>query len=214
MQEQAGFLNQRNRSPAGVAIVAGLHGAAIAALILFPPSFIVHEMPVFPLIPITETPPPPPVEVKEAPPVARAERPVTRPETEVATQTTNETIFTRTGTDDPKPIDPPPLPKGEEIVPPTAPVLTDAVIDPRVPFQPDYPARMARQEIEGVVVVRVLIGADGRVKAVEQVSATDPAFFEATKRQALRAWRFRPATRDGVAVESWRTMRVKFEMQA
>ncbi|OHT17736.1 Gram-negative bacterial tonB protein [Sphingomonas haloaromaticamans] len=73
---------------------------------------------------------------------------------------------------------------------------------------------MARQEIEGVVVVRVLIGADGRVKAVEQVSTTDPAFFEATKRQALRAWRFRPATRDGVAVESWRTMRVKFEMQA
>ena len=93
-------------------------------------------------------------------------------------------------------------------------MLTTAAIDARAPFQPSYPSRLARQDIEGVAVVRVLIGSDGRVKAVEQVSATDPEFFEATRTQAMRHWRFKPATRDGVAVESWRTMTVRFELKA
>ncbi|RYE01614.1 MAG: TonB family protein, partial [Sphingomonadales bacterium] len=63
------------------------------------------------------------------------------------------------------------------------------------------------------VSVRVLIGTDGRVKAVEQVSATSTAFFEATKRQALGKWRFKPATRGGVPQESWKTMSVRFELK-
>jgi len=60
------------------------------------------------------------------------------------------------------------------------------------------------------VVVRVLVGTDGRVKAIERVSATSDAFFAATRRQALSQWRFRPATRDGVGVESWYRMSVTF----
>ncbi|TAJ41295.1 MAG: energy transducer TonB, partial [Chitinophagaceae bacterium] len=49
--------------------------------------------------------------------------------------------------------------------------------------------------------------------AVEMVSAAHPGFFEATRKQALRYWKFRPATRDGVATESWRTMTVRFTIQ-
>lgn len=60
----------------------------------------------------------------------------------------------------------------------------------------------------------MLIGTDGRVKQVERVSAASEAFWQATERQALSRWRFRPALRDGVAVESWRTMTVRFEMTA
>lgn len=56
----------------------------------------------------------------------------------------------------------------------------------------------------------MLVGADGRVKAVERVSATSDAFFTATRRQALSQWRFRPATRDGAAIESWYRMSVTF----
>jgi protein TonB len=58
----------------------------------------------------------------------------------------------------------------------------------------------------------VLIGIDGRVKAVEQVRATSPAFFEATKRHAIRNWRFKPATRGGTPQESWKVMNVRFEL--
>ena len=101
------------------------------------------------------------------------------------------------------------------VEPPAPPKLVLAQLDQRYMgvFQPDYPARAQREGVEGVAVVRVLIGVDGRVKAVELVSTDDPAFFEATKRRALAKWRFKAATRGGVAEESWKEMRVRFEIK-
>ena len=112
-----------------------------------------------------------------------------------------------TGTGPPVPLDPP--------VAPPRPKLVLADIDPRFAgaFQPDYPAREQRGGIEGAAKVRVLIGTDGRVKAVELISADSPAFFEATKRRALAKWRFKPATRGGVPEESWKVMTVRFEIR-
>jgi protein TonB len=105
------------------------------------------------------------------------------------------------------PFDPP--------APPARPPLVLADLDPRFAagFQPDYPAREQRGGIEGVARVRVLIGTDGRVKAVELVSTDSPGFFEETKRRALAKWRFKPATRGGVAEESWKAMTVRFEIK-
>ena len=68
---------------------------------------------------------------------------------------------------------------------------------------------MIRAEMEGFATVRVLIGTDGRVK---QVEASDTAFLDATRKQALSKWRFLPATRDGEPVESWREMTVRFQL--
>lgn len=94
------------------------------------------------------------------------------------------------------------------------PVFRGAQINPRYAgaLQPVYPPGMIREEREGVVTVRVLVGADGRVKALEAVRADAPAFLEATRKQALSKWRFLPATRDGEPVESWREMTVRFEL--
>ena len=71
---------------------------------------------------------------------------------------------------------------------------------------------MIRAEMEGFATVRVLIGTDGRVKQVEAVKASDTAFLDATRKQALSKWRFLPATRDGEPVESWREMTVRFQL--
>ncbi|MET0239967.1 MAG: energy transducer TonB [Sphingobium sp.] len=100
------------------------------------------------------------------------------------------------------------------VEPPIQPKLVDARIDRRFAdaFQPAYPPAMIRQEAEGSVTVRVSIGADGRVLDVALVEAASPAFFEATKRQALSRWRFLPATRDGVPVASERVMTVHFRL--
>lgn len=106
---------------------------------------------------------------------------------------------------------------GTVVEPPKpAPVFVDAKVDPRyaAQFQPLYPSRERFAENEGRVTVRVLIGTDGRVKAVERQFATGDAFFDATRDRALRYWRFRPATRDGVAVEAWREMTVRFELES
>ena len=110
-----------------------------------------------------------------------------------------------TGTTEAMPFDPPK----------PAPVLVEASPDPRGmrEFQPDYPASERRLGHEGAVTVRVLIGVDGRVKAVEGVRSANEAFLDATRRQALSKWRFRPATRDGVPYESWRVMTVRFVLE-
>lgn len=100
-------------------------------------------------------------------------------------------------------------------LPPQAAPFIVAEVDPRYApsFQPEYPASEQRREVEGIVRVRVLIGTDGRVKAVELVSSDSPGFFEATKRRALTKWRFKPATRGGIAEESWKEMTVRFQIR-
>lgn len=104
----------------------------------------------------------------------------------------------------------------EAFLPPVAPqpVLMDARINPRYAgaLEPAYPPGMIRAEREGVVTIRVLIGIDGRIKDVMAIRADDDEFLEATRKQALAKWRFLPATRDGVPVESWREMTVRFEL--
>ncbi len=99
--------------------------------------------------------------------------------------------------------------------PPLPMPLIGAQRDPRFAdgYQPEYPSQELRAQRDGTVSVRVLIGTDGRVKAVEQINATSAAFFEATKRQALGKWRFKPATRGGIPQESWKTMSVRFELK-
>lgn len=103
-------------------------------------------------------------------------------------------------------------------LPPLAPihdsVFSAARINPGYTnaLQPLYPPGMIRAEMEGFATVRVLIGTDGRVKQVEAVKASDTAFLDATRKQALSKWRFLPATRDGEPVESWREMTVRFQL--
>lgn len=208
-------------SPASLAAAIAINAAMIAALITSAPKiFTAPDVP-FTAYPVDADPPPPPpepekrVESKQPtpdplpytpPPIERA---LTPPDTMIGSVDPQPKVdvFQPPATGDPGsgtlPLDPPK----------PAPVLVDAKPDPRSVFQPDYPPAERRAGAEGAVTVRVLIGADGRVKAVEQVRAASPAFFEATRRQALNRWRFAPATRDGVPVESWRVMTVRFVLE-
>ncbi len=103
----------------------------------------------------------------------------------------------------------------ERIIVAPAPVWREAVRDPRYAnrFQPDYPSAMQREGTEGRCPVTVTIAASGRVTAVRDNGCANDAFLRATERQALRAWRFRPATRDGVAVESTQDVAVMFRIE-
>lgn len=205
------------RHPVAALFAVGLPAALVVAVALSP--MIVERIPktdpmVGTLIKLPKPPPPPPEPTPDAKPV---------PRTASATDTVKPVVATTPFTDNRvvqgpvipdiipvdlgppvKPVDPPPLPK-----------LVFADLDPRFAgsFQPDYPAREQRGGIEGAAKVRVLIGTDGRVKAVELVSTDSPGFFEETKRRALAKWRFKPATRGGVPEESWKVMTVRFEIK-
>lgn len=116
-------------------------------------------------------------------------------------------------TEPPGPVGP--VSGGTTVVdPPRPPVMVGASVDPKYAdlLQPPYPPGAIRRGTEGNVVARVLIGADGRVKAIDIVRSPSDDLSDATRKHALARWRFKPATRDGVAVEGWKTMTLRFQI--
>lgn len=207
--------------PLGLSI--GVTTTLFAAYLLAPPE-IYEAIPDFgPITAINvEIDPPPPV---DDPPPPNTRQPiktaiVTPPQRftisnqppigVVTSDASNAFAEGRVGIEPGIPIDLPPLKPPLPI-----PVLTAIKIDPRFAdrFQPEYPPAMRRLDREGVARVRVLVGADGRVKEVRDAGSTDPAFFLAAKDQALGAWRFKPATRDGRPFAEWYTLSVTFELK-
>ena len=227
---QGGYGATRRRSPTGLAVVVALHGAALVALFAAKGPMVDRTPDRNPQIIDVPIEPPPPPEVPDQPPPPempsqidivspRVPPPLPQPGPTVDNTPTPDVpspplppgpdiALTRPV---PSPLPPPPLPDR-----PAPPVRVDARLDPRyaAALQPDYPSSEVRAEREGSVTIRVAIGRDGRVSAAECVRATTDAFCEATRDQALRRWRFKPATEDGRPIESSKTMTVRFELES
>jgi len=77
-------------------------------------------------------------------------------------------------------------------------------------IQPDYPAAAASHAVTGAVTVLLRIDETGRVREVSVVSADPPGYFEDAALQAIRAARFEPAQRDGLAVRSQVVVKLRF----
>ena len=214
---QGGFFEQKRTSPASLALVVALHVVVLGAVALVKSP--VFDPPFFPptkvtFVPLPEDPPvvpPEPVPVPEsrvtAPP-REVDRVPPRPENQVG----------EVPRDPVGPVGPPIGGGGGTIVsdpPPHVPVRREAELDPRYAamLRPPYPASEQRAQRGGVVRIRVTIGTDGRVRAVERVSATSDAFWAAAERQALSRWRFRPATLDGRPVESSKVLTLHFRIE-
>lgn len=220
------YEGQRGLSPVGLGIAIAINGGLLA-LAMMTATTVLRGPVDHPFeataIPIDPPPPPIPDEVKPVERVIDDPAPVPLPVVPPAPYPVTGPTIESTEVIPPAPPTPLSLPTtpsgagtgGPVTVATPLPVLVSASVDPRyrADFQPDYPAFERNIGRDGVVVVRVLVGGDGRVRAIEPVRATSDAFFEATKKRALSKWRFRPATRDGVAVESWREMTVRFTMQ-
>jgi protein TonB len=218
---QGGFLEQKPRSPTGLAIVIVGHVAVLSALALSKmemPQILDYGPIEVKNIPLPEDPPPPKQKTQELP---QHKSVITRPDPIIKSKTTP--IFslpdekpvevswntTPPGKIEVPPADPPPTPK-----PLPDPVRMEARLDPRSELLPDYPPEEQRAEREGNVTIRVFIGPDGRVKRAEKVAAASEAFWRATERHAIRNWRFKPATLDGSPVESVKVMTVKFVLDS
>lgn len=204
-----GFLDTRKPNPLGLGLVIAGHAAVLTALALAPPESFERIEYFRTIVQSIEDKAPPPPKALSPIPRAKAKPQPTTVEPLIRTGDLNPVIFAG-----PTPVDVQPMPSIEPMR--SDPVIIPPIIDPAAMarFQPDYPPELIRADIEGTATVRILIGSDGRVKAVEMVSATHAGFFEATRRQALRFWKFRPGTRDGIATESWRTMTVRFKIES
>ncbi|MGH7780060.1 MAG: energy transducer TonB [Candidatus Binataceae bacterium] len=78
---------------------------------------------------------------------------------------------------------------------------------------PAYPAHSRRRGEQGTVTLHVLIAASGAVERVELLASSgfrglDDAAIEVVRER----WRFVPARRDGLAIESWAIVPIRFTL--
>jgi protein TonB len=79
---------------------------------------------------------------------------------------------------------------------------------------PSYPSDMATRGIEDTLVVRYIIGKDGRIKDVILLEPPKRKEFEKPTLRAIRLWRFRPMVRDGERVEVEHELTVRYRLVA
>ena len=211
----------RRVDPGSLGVAVAINGAVVAALMLASPSVTtkIFDPPIETYVVPPDAPPPPPEPTPTRP--HQLTTPRERLNVPIPTVTTPTADFVTH-------IDPTPFPPpgdsigtgtgGVAVDPPTPlppPALVGPSIDGRYAdaIQPTYPTEDRRAEREGRVVVRVLVGMNGRVKQVERVEATSDAFYRVTERQALSRWRFKPATRGGIPIEGWYKLSLRFELK-
>ncbi len=79
---------------------------------------------------------------------------------------------------------------------------------------PAYPASARRMRLEGTVLLEVLVGEDGRPLRVDvREGSGHRALDEAARDQVLAHWRFRPAMRDGRAIQAIGLVPVNFRLR-
>jgi TonB family protein len=111
------------------------------------------------------------------------------------------------------PIPPTPTPsvrEGDIVVP--GPGVDPPVMIYREP--PRYPPAAERMGASGVVAAEALVGINGMVEEVRITKVEGRNFgFEKATEEAIYTWRYKPATKDGVKVRVWVTIRVPFRLQ-
>jgi protein TonB len=96
--------------------------------------------------------------------------------------------------------------------PATAPVFVEPAL---VRHQPAvYPALARLRGLEGAVEFRIRVDAQGRVVYLEPLPPPAGYGFDEAARVAARSAVYRPATRDGVAVEGETRLRIEFRLRS
>jgi protein TonB len=77
---------------------------------------------------------------------------------------------------------------------------------------PDYPPSLQARGVQGLVLLRVYVTADGRAAAVSVMRSSGSPRLDASALDAVRAWRFIPATRGGRAIPGVAEVPVNFQL--
>lgn len=95
-------------------------------------------------------------------------------------------------------------------------VMTGDMVDvkPRAKYRMpvEYPSRAKAKEIEGYVVLSLLIDEQGRVQKVKVLEAEPQNVFEKSAEQTVKSWLFEPARYKGEPVKTWATQTITFEL--
>ena len=212
------YAETRAANPGALGLTIGLNCLAVLALAAWNPSMFHIPTPPWITVPIPPIEPPPPQHPED-----------TKVRTKTSIDHPTKTVNTGAKAEDWKPIDIDPGttvlggdggvgsgfgtgPIAEPPPPIHQPVKRGVTMTNSGELQPPYPPALQRAEVEGSVAVRVLVGTDGRPRDIVLLRSDDPGFFAAAKSWGMRHWRFKPATEDGTAVESWFTLNIRFTL--
>jgi protein TonB len=77
---------------------------------------------------------------------------------------------------------------------------------------PEYPAQMRASNTPGVVLLAIVLDAEGSVESCDVVRASDQAFVPNTI-AAVKRWKFKPAQKGGEAVRARFQLPVQFSSE-
>ena len=100
--------------------------------------------------------------------------------------------------------------------PPATPVKTSVSISATYAASnrlPVYPKLLERDGVQGAVMIRVFVKADGTAGDVEIKSSSGYPSMDEAARTAVRTWRFNPATVDGKPIAEWYLVPIPFKLQ-
>jgi protein TonB len=207
----------RRSSPNVMLVIIVAHIAAIAALMsakMDLPRRIIDHTPLIE-VPINRPPPPVrPVQPTKTSPQPHNEQ-LTQPKNQRPLQPVPQRPIDWAGpaSVDPGPAvgtvtypNPVPLPLPLPIK--TGPTL----LTPASQLRPPYPATKLLNEEEADLRLRLSIGFDGRVTAVDPIGRADPVFLDAARRYLVAHWRYQPATIDGRAVATTVVITLSFRL--
>lgn len=102
---------------------------------------------------------------------------------------------------------------GKDAASPAAPLPVGGDVTPAKlisSVSPMYPALAKSQHVAGDVVIDALIDANGRVTTMKVISG--PTLLHQAAKDALKQWKYRPATLDGNPVSMHLTVKLQFRM--
>ena len=205
--------------PARVLGIAGaitLNATALM-LLLVPVSAPMLANVIEPTIPVTfierakpKPQTPPEVPVKKSIPTTTPTQPVrTQQPTQAIAQT--ETPVVDGGTEYVPTADP--LPDTGPIGPPDPGPQPSTRLEYASAPAPSYPPDALARELEGTVMLKVLVDVDGSPLSVEiERSSGHRKLDDAARRQVLRKWKFKPAIKDGQAIQVYGIVPVSFTL--
>jgi protein TonB len=82
----------------------------------------------------------------------------------------------------------------------------------RPPSPPDYPAQALDRGEEGVVRLRLLVGADGATREIRLHRSSGNRLLDEAALGAARRWEVEPAGVDGRRAEAWFEVPVPFRL--
>jgi protein TonB len=78
---------------------------------------------------------------------------------------------------------------------------------------PAYPVSARRRGYQGLVLLKVLVGANGSVEKTEIDQSCGYDILDRTALTAVRTWRFEPGIKDGKKVRMWVKVPVRFKLK-